>query len=143
MIKIITFKNKAEWDSIVVAFANHDVYYSHGYVEAFMLHGDGEPILIYYESDDMRGMYVAMKRDLSLLPWTKGIIQAGKWFDLTSPYGYGGWIFEGEMNQQNVRIFNDEYKTFMLEHNCVSNFVRYSPVIKNADAMSMVSQVMD
>ena len=41
MIKIVTFKNKAEWNDIVHAFANHDVYYSHGYVEAFMLHGDG------------------------------------------------------------------------------------------------------
>ena len=143
MIQIIDFRNKAEWDKTVVSFASHDVYYSHGYVEAFMLHGDGEPILIYYESDDMRGMYVAMKRDLFLLPWTEGKIQAGKWFDLTSPYGYGGWIFEGDVNQQNVRIFYDEYKTFMLEHNCVSNFVRYSPVIKNAIAMSMVSQVID
>ena len=47
MIKIITFEEKAEWDKTVVSFKNHDVYYSHGYVEAFMLHGDGDPQLIY------------------------------------------------------------------------------------------------
>ena len=143
MIKIISFDNRAEWDNTVIAFSNHDVYYSHGYVEAFMLHGDGEPILIYYESEDMRGMYVAMRRDLSMLPWTEGKIQANKWFDLTSPYGYGGWIFEGEVNAQKLKAFNEEYKTYMLEHNCVSNFVRYSPVLKNAESMSMVSQVLD
>ena len=143
MIKIVTFKNKAAWNDIVHAFANHDVYYSHGYVEAFMLHGDGEPILIDYESDKMRGMYVAMKRDLSLLPWTEGKIRANKWFDLTSPYGYGGWIFEGEVNLQNMQAFYDEYKTYLLEHNCVSNFVRYSPVLKNAVSMGLVSQVQN
>lgn len=55
MIKIITFKHKSEWDKTVASFGSHDVYYSHGYVEAFMLHGDGDPILIDYESDEDAG----------------------------------------------------------------------------------------
>ena len=38
MIKIIPFTEKTEWDNIVVSFGNHDVYYSHGYVDAFKLH---------------------------------------------------------------------------------------------------------
>ena len=30
-----------------------------------MLHGDGEPILFYYENDSVRGINVVMKRDVS------------------------------------------------------------------------------
>ena len=72
MIKIITFKQETEWNDVVSLFKSHDVYYLHGYVEAFMLHGDGDPVLFYYKSDsgDLQGLYVAMKRDLSLwLRW--------------------------------------------------------------------------
>lgn len=143
MIKIITFKHKSEWDKTVASFGFHDVYYSHGYVEAFMLHGDGDPILIDYESDEMRGLYVAMKRDLSVLPWTVGKFKPGKWYDLTTPYGYGGWIFEGDVTEANLKSFYREYKDFMLENNCVSNFVRYSPVLKNAEPLKPVSRVID
>ncbi len=143
MIKLVLFNQKEEWDSVVASFSNHDVYYSHGYVEGFMLHGDGEPLLIYSEMDAMRGLYVAMRRDLSLLPWTTGKIQPRKWYDLATPYGYGGWIFEGDVSAQNLRSFYLEYKDFMLNHNYVSNFVRYSPVLKNAELMKHVSRVID
>lgn len=143
MINLIQFKQKEDWDRVVASFSNHDVYYSHGYVEGFMLHGDGEPLLIYYESDSMKGMYVAMRRDLSMLPWTTGKIQSGRWYDLATPYGYGGWIFEGEVNAQDMCLFYAEYKDFMLNNNYVSNFVRYSPVLKNAESMSHVSRVID
>lgn len=143
MIKIITFEHKSEWDKIVASFGSHDVYYSHGYVEAFMLHGDGDPILILFESEAMRGLYVAMKRDLAMLPWTIGKFHKGKWYDLTTPYGYGGWIFEGDVSEQNLRSFYVEYKSYMLENNFVSNFVRYSPVLKNATPLRAVSRVID
>ena len=143
MIKLIQYSQKEEWDRTVASFSNHDVYYLHGYVEAFMLHGDGEPIMICWEVDSLRGLYVAMKRDLSTMPWTSGILKTGKWYDLSTPYGYGGWVFEGEMSTLNLQSFYQEYKEFMIEHNFVSNFVRYSPVAKNAGPMSEVSRVLD
>ena len=143
MIKIIPFNEKTEWDNIVVSFSSHDVYYSHGYVDAFKLHGDGDPILIYYESSVLRCIYVAMKRDLSLLPWTIVKIQFDKWFDLTSPYGYGGWILEGDTSIEQLHIFYNEYKKYMFEHNYVCNFVRYSPVLKNAEMMKPLSRILD
>lgn len=143
MITVITFDQKAEWNSIVVSFKNHDIYYSRGYVDAFKLHGDGDPILIYYESSALRGIYVAMMRDLSLLPWTIGKIQPNQWYDLTTPYGYGGWIFEGDTGIEQLHIFYDEYKVFMREHNFVSNFVRYSPVLNNSCYLRQMSRIID
>lgn len=34
-----------------------------GYVKAFQIHGDGEPLLFHYEDERTRGMNVVMKRD--------------------------------------------------------------------------------
>ena len=143
MIKIIPFEQKNNWDKIVTSFKDHDVYYFHGYVDAFMRHGDGMPILIYYESKFLRGMYVSMMRDLSFLPFASGIILPGEWFDLTSPYGYGGWLFEGELTDEQMRLFYKEYKTYMLIHHFVCNFVRYSPVLQNAELMKPLGCVID
>lgn len=143
MIKIIPFEQKPIWDEIVFSFKNHDVYYYHGYVDAFKVHGDGTPILIYYESTAVRGMYVTMKRDLSLLPCTCGMIQPGEWFDLTSPYGYGGWLFEGDMTDEQLHSFYKEYATYMLVHHYVCNFVRYSPVSNNANVLKPLGCVTD
>jgi len=143
MIKIISFGQKKAWDEIVMSFKSYDVYYIHGYVDAFKLHGDGDPILIYYESSKLRGLYVAMKRDLSLLPFANGILHAGEWFDLTSPYGYGGWIFEGDLAGEQLKIFYKEYKTYMLIHHYVCNFVRYSPVLRNAEVIKPSGTVTD
>lgn len=143
MIKIIQYQQKTEWDRIVVSFERHDVYYLHGYVDAFMLHGDGVPILVYYESPSLRGMYVAMVRDLSSLPCAGSIISAGEWYDMSSPYGYGGWLFQGDASDDNLKVFYKEYRTFMLVHHYVSNFVRYSPVLANAEAMKQFGVVTD
>lgn len=143
MIKIIRFDQKTEWDSIVVSFKCHDVYYLHGYVDAFKVHGDGAPILIYYESQSLRGIYVAMVRDLSSLPWAGSIIVLGEWYDISSPYGYGGWLFEGDVTEENLTSFYKEYRTYMLVHHYVCNFVRYSPVLENADMMKPFGVVTD
>lgn len=143
MIQTITFRQKDKWDCIVLSFTNYDVYYLHGYVDAFRLHGDGEPVLMYYESEteSFRGMCVAMKRDLSLLSWTKEYLKPEKWFDLTTPYGYGGWLFNGDANSDNMHQFYNEYKDYMLKNNYVSSFVRYSPVLKNMEPFRSICPV--
>ena len=143
MIKIISFEQMKEWNDTVVSFEHHDVYYLHGYVDAFRLHGDGIPVLIYYKGEQLRGICVVMKRDLSNLSWTKGILQANRWFDFTTPYGYGGWIFDGETSDLNLLHFYIEYKNYMLENNIVCNFIRYSPVLKNAEPMRRIGKVLD
>ena len=143
MINIIRFEDISAWDKIVTSFNRHDVYYLHGYVDSFRLHGDGVPILIYYESESLRGIYVAMKRDLSLLKCAVGKIQPGQWYDLTTPYGYGGWLLEGDTNENTLRQFYSEYMNCMYENSFVCNFVRYSPVLKNMDPLRVLGNVID
>lgn len=51
MLSVYSLEQSAQWDAIVRSFPMYDVYWLSGYVKAFKLHGDGEPLLIWYEED--------------------------------------------------------------------------------------------
>lgn len=127
MLEVYTLDQPKQWDIIVCSFKYYDVYWLSGYVKAFQIHGDGEPLLFYYKDNKVRGINVAMKRDISDLDAFKGIIEAGTYYDFSSPYGYGGWIIEGE----DIKSLFTAYKKWCEEHEIISEFVRFHPLLKN------------
>lgn len=133
MIQLYDLTQSEQWDAIVRSFADWDVYYLSGYAKAFQIHGDGDPYLLYYQDNGLRGIYVYMRRETALL----GV------YDSVTPYGYGGVLFEGDCSEQNRKVFWDAYVAKMKEENIVDNFVRYHPLLKNAEYMKDVSDVID
>jgi len=133
VMKILDINQSGIWDSIVKSFAQYDVYYLSGYIKAFYIHGDGEPQLLYYEAENLKAIYVYMKRKTRV----EGC------FDSVTPYGYGGVLFEGDTSEQNLQSFWKAYTEKMLEENIVDNFVRYHPVLGNAIPMKSFSNVID
>lgn len=136
MLEVYTINQWERWDSIVKTFNRYDVYYLSGYVRAFQLHGDGEPLLLYYENNGVRGINVVMKRDISLDKRFENKISANEYFDLATPYGYGGWIFEGDENEGDSDAFAAEYLDWCKENKIVSEFIRFHPVIENCGGIS-------
>lgn len=122
-LKILTLQQSQEWDQIVRSFSDYDVYYLSGYVKAFQLHGDGEPLLFYYEGENLRGINVVMKRDISRDPHFMGRLPENTYFDFATPYGYGGWLLEGAGNPGPLYT---AYQNWCLEHGAVDEFVRFS-----------------
>lgn len=122
-----------EWDELVHSFANYDVYYLSGYVKAFQIHGDGEPQLFYYNENGLRGIYVYMKRKTAI----EGV------YDSITPYGYGGFLLEGDESEENIKSLWKAYVEKMKSENIVDNFVRYHPVLANAIPMKVCSDVID
>jgi len=141
MLKVYTLVEAKKWDEIVRSFENFDVYYLSGYVKAFKLHGDGEPMLIYYENDSLRGINVVMKRDISNCEYFKDTIPENTYFDLATPYGYGGWLIEGDF--ANKQMVFAEYESWCIKNNIVSEFVRFHPVLENADFSRENYEVID
>ena len=133
MIEVYDISQSKEWDNIVRSFPNYDVYYLSGYVKAFQIHGDGEPQLFFYEKGGLRGIYVFMKRKTDI----EGL------YDSITPYGYGGFLLDGNITEETVRCMWKAYQRTMLELNIVDNFVRYHPVLANAVPMKMCSDVID
>lgn len=133
MIRLYSINEAEQWDTVVYSFTEYDVYYLSGYVKAFYLHGDGKPYLLNYESPSLRAIYVYMRRPTAL----EGV------FDIITPYGYGGVLFEGDTSEDNKAIFWKEYLEVMREEHIVDSFVRYHPVLKNAEQMKSISEVID
>lgn len=127
MLKVYTLNESIEWDNIVKSFSQYDVYWLSGYVKAFKIHGDGEPLLFFYEDSNTRGINVVMKRDIADDKHFVGKIEKGKYYDFSTPYGYGGWLIEG--NDSNT-LFN-EYEKWCKDNSIISEFVRFHPVIGN------------
>lgn len=123
MLIVYTIEQAEAWDALVRTFSNYDVYYLSGYVKAFQLHGDGEPLLFYGEADGVRGINVVMKRDIAADPHFTGSLPADTYFDFATPYGYGGWLLEGAGDP--APIFAD-YEHWCGKHGIVSEFVRFS-----------------
>lgn len=127
MIQVFTLEQSEQWDEIVCSFDSYDVYWISGYVKAFKIHGDGEPLLFYYNYEGTRGINVAMKRDIASDGRFSGILSEGQYYDLTTPYGYGGWIIEGD----NIERLFQKYELWLEENGFVSEFVRFHPIVGN------------
>lgn len=121
---VYSLEQEERWDQIVRSFSHYDVYYLSGYVKAFRLHGDGEPLLFYYEGEDgLRGINVVMKRDIALDSHFIGQLPQGEYFDFATPYGYGGWLLDGTGN--TAPMF-EAYRNWCIEHGIICEFVRFS-----------------
>ena len=129
-LQVFSIDQSEKWDQIVRSFSFYDAYYLSGYVKAFHIHGDGDPLLFYYNDGHNRGLNVSMKRSIIEDPHFKGVLDDDRYFDLATPYGYGGWLIEGDTEQ----LFRD-YERWCLRNNIVSEFVRFHPMIGNQKAV--------
>lgn len=127
MLTVYTLEQAERWDDTVRTFKHYDTYWLSGYVTAFMIHGDGEPVLFYYEDKGIRGINVVMKRDISADERFRGKIEKEKFFDFATPYGYGGWIIEGE----DVESLFSAYEKWCTDNDIISEFVRFHPMVRN------------
>lgn len=123
MIKEISIDNQKEWDKIVTSFSDYDVFYLSGYSKAFMKEApkNGTPILLLYEDSGDRAISVVFKRDVEQDEKFIGKIAAGQYFDLITPYGYGG--FMGSVCDWNR--LNNCYNQYCKDNNYVCEFVRF------------------
>ena len=143
MLEIINIDESDKWDSMVKSFSNFDVYYLSGYTKAFKLHGDGEPILIYYRDEEIRAINVVMIRDIAENKRFKDKIESKSLFDITTPYGYGGFVIEGIPNDNNLKKINKEYSDYCRLKNIISEFVRFHPVLNNSKINCEIYEVID
>ena len=127
VLTVYTLEQAEQWDAVVRSFKEYDVYCLSGYVKAFKVHGDGEPLLFFYDDGGTRGINVVMKRDVAKDLRFKGRIAEGEYFDFATPYGYGGWIIEGEGSD---KLF-EAYRTWLDKNGIISEFVRFHPMVGN------------
>ncbi|MEK4228821.1 GNAT family N-acetyltransferase [Solibacillus sp. FSL H8-0538] len=132
-LHLINFGELEKWDQIVKSFHNFDVYYLADYVKAFKIHKDGEPLLFYYEDKNIKAMNVVMKRDIANDKRFIGKIAPNVFYDIMTPYGYGGFLIEGHITEESLKELDNEYSSLCLKEGIISEFVRFHPVLKNSE----------
>lgn len=119
----ISIEDEEQWDKIVVSFSDYDVFYLSKYVIAFMEEDkkNGIPILLYYQNGGDRAINVVLKRDIAEDGKFDGLIKKNMYFDLSTPYGYGG--FWGNITDYGK--LNQAYHEYCIANHYICEFVRF------------------
>lgn len=122
-ISEIEIGNREQWNEKVRSFCDYDVFYLNEYVSAFMNESpqNGIPVLLYYQNGNDSAINVVFKRDIGLDEKLAGKIEKNTYYDLISPYGYGG--FWG--NTANWEELNKTYTEYCLSNHYICEFVRF------------------
>lgn len=141
-MKIIAVEEKEKWNRIVKSFKNWDIYYLNEYACSLQLHGDGIPRLIYHEKDGARLCYVVMQEDIADFTPLSKWIEPQKYYDWTTPYGYGGPLIEGICTQAWVEEFMEELSIWCKNEGIVSQFFRFHPLLQNQKILEETGTVI-
>ncbi|MDR1467424.1 MAG: GNAT family N-acetyltransferase [Oscillospiraceae bacterium] len=129
---ILKESNKNKWDSIVEKFKNNDIYFKSCYSLLCSLCGDGDPMLFYYEEKEAKICLVALKKDISKCRKFENLIENNKFYDLSTPYGYSGFLVENQRKSYKfLDNFFDKFTTYCINNNIVSLFIRFHPTLQN------------
>lgn len=132
MIKVISFEEKREWEKCLTFFKDYDIYYLREYLDAFRIHGDGQPSLWFFYNSEVQGICSLMIRDISNSCFFKNKIKKNYYFDAITPYGYGGFIFNRVPSSESQKQCYKEFIETSKKLNIISVFFRFHPIFSNA-----------
>lgn len=139
--QVISAGKQARWDDIVKSFPNWDVYYLHAYMQAMADHGDGEQLLLYFRGETGRMCCSVHKRDIAQVKVFEGAFPADTYYDLTTPYGYGGPLTDGNFNEEEQKAFLQHFMSYCKENGIVTLFVKFHPLLQNQQAFTALGEV--
>ena len=141
-MEIIQIEEREKWNNIVKSFSEWDVYYLNEYAHSLQIHGDGDPFLIYHEETGRKLCYVMMQEDIAEFSPLSSCLTPGRYYDWTTPYGYGGPLTEGEVTTEWIETFMEELTLWCREHNIVSQFFRFHPLLQNQRVLESACDVV-
>ena len=83
-----------------------------------------------------------MRRDIAEEKAFAGQINKNSFFDQSTPYGYGGWIFDGEVSEENINSLNRAYEHYCRSEGIISEFVRFHPLMGSDTVCSKIYEIV-
>lgn len=115
-----------------------DIYFDERYGRIYELNGDGELNRFEISTENGSVIYNFLKRKICL-------DSENEYYDITTPYGYGGPIFldyKGNRELQNLKEeFKESFSCYCKENRIVSEFIRFNPVVQNHEVMGEIVEV--
>lgn len=104
---------------------NLDIYYNVDYCKLYEKIEDGEIIKFEINSEYGRIMNIFLKRKIK-------ISNMPEYYDISTPYGYGGpIILECKNEKKLIDIYYEKLNKFCKENSIVSEFIRFHPIYNN------------
>ncbi|MBU1015366.1 peptidoglycan bridge formation glycyltransferase FemA/FemB family protein [Patescibacteria group bacterium] len=124
MLKILNPQSPAAKEAIG-KFPELDVYYRPEYLRLSELAGEGQGKLAFFEGERGLALYPFLLREA---PFS---FKGKRYYDIVSPYGYGGPVFEPK-DPHLAKEFFDAFRASCRENSIVAEFVRFfHPVLGN------------
>ncbi len=127
-------RDREEWNRLVKGFPDWDVYYLYEYARSLEIHGEGMPVLLYWKGTKMELCYVIMLQDIAGFGGFFGSLVEKEYFDMTTPYGYGGPLVKGEISEGELSRFVKDLTEECNKRKIVSQFFRFDPFVGQQDA---------
>lgn len=116
-----------------------DIYFAEEYGKLYEGAENGKAILYKYEDKEgsVRNLFVLRKIPID--------IDGEAWYDIVTPYGYGGPLIEniadGFTEEELEAAFAKDFSDFCSRNRIVSEFVRFHPLFENARKFENTYQI--
>lgn len=107
-----------------------DIYFESNYGKLYERIENGKAEVFLYKDENGIVSNQFIKREIPIK------INQNKYFDIVTPYGYGGPIIENCKAGRKKELVKKYYKNFQKycnDNNIISEFVRFHPIINNAE----------
>ncbi|WP_245844500.1 GNAT family N-acetyltransferase [Salinicoccus kekensis] len=114
-----------------------DIYFTKDYVKVNELIENGEGKFFEIKSKYGHVTHSAIKREIHTT------INGEKYYDLISPYGYGGPVIHESTNKEKLMSeFEDCFSVYCANNNIVSEFIRFHPIFQNQEDFKGIYDTM-
>lgn len=122
-----------DWLRALDSVGVRDTYYMPRYLQMVSENGDGIPEFAWLSCGYGNVVYPFLLRPITINGRNTG------YHDITSPYGYGGPVIEGTNQHYTNSLaaeFVQQFHDYCTEENVVAEFIRFHPLLCNANVFS-------
>lgn len=125
MYELISIREHSRWQRILDMLQISDIYYTSQYFLSALKLDPGEALLFYYKDDDGEVAYPFIKRKIN--------DEDTPYFDVTTPFGYGGPILKTVESSVNLAAnFRKAFVEYCKNEKIIAEYIRFHPLIENA-----------
>lgn len=132
---VLNSSRSEEWDAYFNQMNVKDIYFSSAFFRLFE-DEDQRAELFVYKQGELLIIYPYLLRSIGQLPALIKLGLGGDWYDISTPYGYGGPISNlpsGAERAELYRQFGEVFIDYCREKRIMTEFVRFHPLIGNAN----------
>lgn len=116
-----------------------DIYFEEDYGRIYESMEKGKVFTFLFEDELGTIKHMFIKREIPLK------VNNQLFYDITTPYGYGGPIIEKGLDENKSELllkFQKQFEKFCKDNNIVSEFIRYHPIYQNAKDFNSIYETL-